>query len=155
MQFLAYMVVLQIKFPFNLKGFIKFQDVSFGRVDFIEAYIPSFSLLVVDKDELTSDYSTYQEFFNSHDVEEPYFIIVYTRGIAICLIIGFGFIPGLFILMKLSQCWKLERLEKIPKNMLSSFKYNTPLRAFLEVYLDLMLVCLLNATNVIDLLLIV
>ena len=59
MQFLTYMVLLQIKFPFNLKGFVKFFEVSFGRVDFIEAYIPELSLLIVDKDKLTSDYSVH------------------------------------------------------------------------------------------------
>ena len=68
MQFLNFLILMQVKFPLNLSSFIGFFEVASGKLDRIESFLPTIPKFIIDPDELNADPLLLQENFIDQDI---------------------------------------------------------------------------------------
>ena len=63
MQFMNYLLLLQIRFPPNLQGFVSFFDVASGKIETLEDLAPTLPNFILDPGQLEGEYNLLQEGF--------------------------------------------------------------------------------------------
>ena len=138
MQFLNYLLLLNIRFPANLNRFVDFFDVATGQIAELEGILPTLPSFVLDSEQLDVDYSLLPEKFAEQEIESPYFLVAYQQTIFVALASALIIVPGYIISKKYN----------VMKEFFGQFKYNAILRVCIEIYLDLTLICCINLANV-------
>ena len=94
MQFLNYLLLININFPANLNRFVEFFDIATGQIDELKDILPTLPNFVLDNGQLDVDYSLLPEKFAEQDIESPYVLVAYQQTMLIGLLSTMIIIPG-------------------------------------------------------------
>ena len=110
-----------------------------GDVDELSQYIPNLADYLVDADNIieASDSSKLSKKFQDQGIS-PYFILAYGDKLTIWVFLFIIFLPSVLLMNKI--CKKVKLWEEIK----GSFFFNSPLRAFVEQYIEITMQVVLN-----------
>ena len=100
MQFMNYILLLQISFPSNLYGLVDFFDIASGRIEQLDNLVPSMPSFILDDEQLEHDYNLLPESFEEHGIESPFFLVNYQQSVLMGLLFASLIIPGYLISKK-------------------------------------------------------
>ena len=100
MQFMNYLLLLQIRFPPNLQGFVSFFDVASGKIEGLEDLVPTLPNFILDPGQLEGDYNLLQEGFIDNGIESPFFLVIYQKTILMGMFMSLFIVPGYLLAKK-------------------------------------------------------
>ena len=138
-----FLLYMNIDFPENVQIFSQYLQVASGDIQELNQYIPNVADYAINIHKIEDNADS--EKLNPKVIEDeisPYFIIAFGQKLTLWCIGLLVILPTMLLLNKL--CKKV----KLWEDMVSSFFFNAPLRAFVEMYIELILQVIINTQYV-------
>ncbi|CDW87181.1 cadg multi-domain protein [Stylonychia lemnae] len=127
-----------IEFPPQVSMFTSYLTIASGDID-LQSFVPSVMKMIIIEEDLYEPIDS-QKFYYKFQADNltPYVAISYGEKISLWMVSILVILPFALILSKKFKTVKLFQ------NLIQGFFYNVPLRTFIELYLELILIVLIN-----------
>ena len=155
LQVFRYILFINIKMPRMVSTLMQYLAVVVGEVDEMEEAVPDiFNSYIIDGESLNSSITLYPKFQdngNFHDIiilgyDSPFLTILFSKQMTIILLSTIISISAIVIGVRVFKNYPM--ITNKLNSIWSSLFYNTPLRTFTELYIEISMGFFLNALNV-------
>ncbi len=132
--------LIDLNVPPNLEIFNEYLGIASGDMEEVQEVIPDFSqLLIVEEDMVVHADSLASEMLK-RGVESPYVLIAFGKSLTLWFVTVGCILPMVYLLHQIC------RNVALWQGVLSEFFWGTPIRVFLELYVDICIALFINMT---------
>ena len=146
LQVFRFILMINIKMPRLISMTIDYLGVVIGEIEELDELIPDiYNEYVIDSEELNTD-AIVLERFEENGYEKPYLTDLYGKQAFTFSVIIAIWIPCIYLLLKISR--GIPKLNSKLARIWNELFWNTPLRTFTELFIEISLGFFLHSLNV-------